>query len=241
MTEDSSRGARAAGIGAVLGLVAAAGLGLLSFYNSTGPPSVEVVGALSLGLLYASPYLATLMISRVRSAGARGGLLVPIGLLSLAASLSSMSLVTLAFLPATYFIWLAVARSLAASARPLTSILPAAAGGAVVAAAIVSGFFALLLVQDDDARCWALLRDEDGHRRWESVPNVSARPGGLSPGPASGPSVRNSCISDVVTTTEAAISIGLVASALLGSLVLSRLRWPDSPPGNGVSDGDSAQ
>ena len=228
MTKDPSRGARAAGIGAVLGLVPATGLGLLRFFGADGPPGVEVVGALSLGLVYASPYLAALMFSKVRSASARGGLLAPIGLLSLAASFSSMSLVTVVFLPATFFIWLAAARSLTASASPLP-ILPAAAGGAVVAAAIVSGFFALLLIQEDEDRCWVLLQDLNGHRRWESVPNV-AGPGGLSPGPISGPSVRSLCTSDVITTTEAAMSIGLLALALLGTLLLSRLRWPDSPP-----------
>ena len=237
--KDPSRGARAAVVGAVLGLVPAAGLGLLRFFGSDGPPGVEVVGALSLALVYASPYLAALIASRVRSPGARGGLLAPIGLLSLVASFLSLSLVTVVFLPATYFIWLAAVRSLTAAARPLTTILPAAVGGAVVAAVIVSGFFALLLVQEDEDRCWVLLQDLNGQRRWESVPNV-AGPEGLSPGPISGPSIRSLCTSDVITSTEAAMSAGLVASALLVALLLSRLRWPDSPPGQSFSGQESA-
>ena len=227
MNTRGSRGARAAAIGAVLGLVAAAGLGLLSFLNSDGPPGERIVGALSLALVYASPYVVVLIVSRVSSASARGGLLAPIGLLSLAAAFSSMSLITVVFLPATFSIWLAAARSLTAAARPLTTKLLAAVGGAIMAAVIVFGFLALLILQEDEARCWVLVQDSSGHRRWESVPNVSARPGGLSPGPISGPSVRSLCTSDVITTTEAATSIGLLASALLGTLLLSRLRWPD--------------
>ncbi len=234
MNTRESRGSRVAAIGAVLGLVPAAGLGLLSFLNSDGPPGAEVVGALSLALVYASPYVVVLVISRVRNAGARGGLLAPIGLLSLVASFSSMSIVTVVFLPATCFIWLAVARSLAATTRPLPTILLAAAGGAVVAAAIVSGFFALLLVQEDEDRCWVLQQDSNGHRRWESVPNV-AGPGGLSPGPISGPSVRSICTSDVITTTEAAASAGILALALIAALLMTRRRWPDPSSGPSTS------
>ena len=162
MSRDPPRGAQAAAIGAVLGLVPAAGLGLLRFLGSDGSPDTRIVGALSLALMYASPYLVALMTSRIRSPGARGGLLAPVGLLSLAASFSSWSLVTVVFLPATLFIWLAAARSLIAAARPLTIILPTAVGGAVVTAAIVSGFLALLLFQEDEARCWVLSPGQDG-------------------------------------------------------------------------------
>jgi hypothetical protein len=111
VSRDPPRGAQAAAIGAVLGLVPAAGLGLLRFLGSDGPPDTRIVGALSLALMYASPYLVALMTSRIRSPGARGGLLAPVGLLSLAASFSSWSLVTVVFLPATLFIWLAAARA----------------------------------------------------------------------------------------------------------------------------------
>ena len=239
MSRDLTRGARAASVGAALGLVPATGLGFFRFLGSDGPPGTGIVGALSLAMVYASPYLVVLMASRIRRPGARGGLLAPVGLLSLVASFSSLSLVTVVFLPATLFILLASARSLTAAARPLITILPAAVGGVIVAAAIVSGFFALLLFQDDQDRCWVLLRDLNGHLRWESVPNV-AGPGGLSPGPISGPSIRSICTSDIITPTEAAMSAGLVVSALLGALLLSRLRWPDSLSGQSFSGRESA-
>ena len=239
MIRDPSRGVRAAATGAVLGLVPAAGMGLLSFLNSDGPPGVQIVGALSLALVYASPYIAVLMASRIRSPGARGGLFAPIGLLSLVASFSSWSLVTVVFLPATLFIWLAAARSLIAAARPLTTILPAAVGGAVVTAAIVSGFLALLLFQEDEARCWVLSPGQDGQPRWESRPNVGG-PGVLSIQVLSGSSIRSFCTSDVITLTEAAMSAGLIAPALMVALLLSRLPWPDSPSGRPNTGGSSA-
>ncbi len=239
MSRDPSLGARQAAIGAALGLVPAAGLGLLSLLSSDGPPRVQIVGALSLALVYASPYAAALMASRIRSPGARGGLLAPIGLLSLVASFSSWSLVTVVFLPATLFICLAAARSLIAAARPPTTILPAAVGGTVVAAAIVSGFLALLVFQEDEAMCWVLLREQDGRVAWESRPNAGG-PGTLTLGSIDGPSIRSLCTSDVITSTEAAMSIGLIASALLGSLLLSRIPWPDSPQGRSIPGGASA-
>ena len=47
--------------------------------------------------------------------GVRGGLLLALGLLSLAASFSAFSLITLAFLPATFVIWFAAVRLLTAA------------------------------------------------------------------------------------------------------------------------------
>ena len=232
MNTRASRGARAGAIGAALGLVPAAGLGLLSFFNSDGPPALKLLAALPLALVYASPYLVVLMACRIRSPGARGGLLAPIGLLSLVASFSSMSLVTVVFLPATVFIWVAAARSLAASAaRPLAAVLPAAAGGTIVAAAIVSGFFTLLLLQEDETQCWVLASDQDGQLRWAERPNIGG-PGRLSIGLIEDLSIiRSFCTSDVITLTEAAMSIGILAVALLGGGLLSRLRWPGLPAG----------
>ena len=237
--KDPSRGARAAVVGAALGLAPAAALGFLRFFLSEGPPGSQIVGTLSLALVYASPYLVVLMASRVRSPGARGGLLAPIGLLSLVASFSTMSLVTVALLPATLFIWLASARSIASAARPLATILPAAIGGTIVAAAIVTGFLALLVLQEDETGCWVLSSDHDGRLRWEAHPNVGA-PGTLSLGPIEGPSIRSYCTSDVITPTEAAMSIGILAAALLGTMLLSRLPWPDSPPKQSIPGGAPA-
>ena len=55
-------------------------------------------------------------------------LLAALGLLSLVATLSAFSLVILVLLPATFVLWFAAARSLAASTRLLTTALPACCG-----------------------------------------------------------------------------------------------------------------
>ena len=149
----AARGIRAARIGAVAGLVPAVGLSLLRILNGEPPQVVdEVIGNIAFTLVYASPYLLALMASRARDPGVRGGLLVALGLLSLVASFSTLSLVTVVLLPATFVLWFAAARSLAASGRPLVTSVPAAAVGLFMAATVGLGFFALWGIQDDEAR-----------------------------------------------------------------------------------------
>ena len=224
--------------------MAAVGLGSLPFLLAEGPESAaQIAGNIAFSLVYASPYLLALIASRARDPGVRGGLLAAVGLLSLAASFSSMSLVTVVFLPATFVIWFAAARSIAASGRPLATSVPAAAAGLLIAAAVGLGFFITVFgIQDAEARCWALYQGSDGQTRWESRPNVGG-PGTLNAGPLSGgPAmvsddggatwrtehvsghVRALCVSDVITNAEAAMGIGALAVALLTMALASRLR-----------------
>lgn len=206
-------------VGAALGLIAATGLGLLRFFNTDGPEAVsQLAGSFAFLLVYMSPYLIALVATRVQNAGVRGGLLLAVGALSFVASFSAFSLVTVALLPATFVIWFAAVRSLAAAERKLANAAPAALVGLLIAATVGFGFFALSGVQDAEARCWVLVGDPDGQFRWESTPNVSERPTGLSTGPLSGNVFRGHCTSDVITNTEAAMSTGVLAFALLMSL-----------------------
>ena len=174
------------------------------------------------------------MASGARDPGVRGGLLAAIGLLSLVASFSTFSLVSVVLLPATFVLWFAAARSLAASGRPLATSVPAAVVGLLIVATVALGFFALWGIQDDEDRCWVLSYDSDGQSRWESRPNVGG-PGSLNPGPLSGGpamvshdggvtwqregplvSSRGHCTSDIITDTEAALGMGAVIAASPG-------------------------
>ena len=245
-TPKAARGTRAALIGAVVGLVPAVGLGSLRVLNGEAPAvAAQVAGNIAFTLVYASPYLLALMASRARDPGVRGGLLAALGLLSLVASFSSMSLVTVVLLPATFVLWFAAGRSLVASGRPMATSVPAAVVGLLLAATVGLGFFTLWGVQDDEARCWVLYEGSDGQTRWESRPNVGG-PGSLSTGPLrGGPALvshdggltwhpaepvgfeaRGHCTSDIITNTEAAMGIGAAVAALLAMLLVSRLRRP---------------
>ena len=166
------------------------------------PPKVvdEAIGNIAFTLVYASPYLLALIASRARDPGVRGGLLAALGLLSFLASFSTLSLVTIVLLPATFVLWFAAGRSIAASGRPLVTSVPAAAVGLLIAATVGLGFFALWGIEDDEARCWV-----------------------LSSGPDGGHSM---CTSDIITSSEAAMSMAAVGAALLVMLLVSRLRWP---------------
>ena len=220
----AGRGTRAAVVGAVAGLVPAIVIGSLRFLLADEPQHAEQLGGnAAFVLVYASPYLLTLIASREQSPAVRGGLLAALGILSFAASFSSMSLVTIALLPATFVIWFAAARSLTASVRPLAATLLAAIAGLAVAATVGLSFFALFGIQDPEVRCWVLTRDADGQSVWESRPNVSSNPGGMSVGLLGGDE-RSVCVSDIISTSEAAMSIGILAIAFLGTLLILKRR-----------------
>ena len=139
----------------------------------------------------------------------------------LAASFSVLSLTTLAFLPATIVIWFAAVRSLTAARRLSATALPAAAAGLLIAATVGFGFYTLLFAQDAEDRCWAQTRGTDGQSRWESLPD-SITPGESSISAGRG-GTRAFC-SDIITNTEAAISIGVLAVAFLIMLSVARFR-----------------
>ena len=239
---NAGRGTRAAVVGAVMGLVPAMVLGSLRFLLADGPERIEgIVGNIVFGLVYASPYLLTLIVSREKSPAVRGGLLVALGLLSFVASFSSLSLVTIVLLPATFVIWFAAVRSLTVSVRPLATTALATLAGLVFAATVGFGFFVLFGIEEDQARCWVLFQGPDGRYEWESRPNVGG-PVGLSPGPLSGgpamvtydegvtwqrvgPSVssRGYCTSDIITNIEAAMSMGVLAAAFLAMVLILRI------------------
>ena len=63
----AERGARAAVIGAVAGIIPAIGLGCLRVLNSEPPETADqIAGNMAFILVYASPYLLALMASRAR-------------------------------------------------------------------------------------------------------------------------------------------------------------------------------
>ena len=215
--QNDGRGRRLAVIGAVAGLVPAAVLGSLPFLNADGPEAItEIAGNAAFALMYLSPYTLAVVGSRVSSPATRGGFLAAVGLLSLVASFSLfLSLVSLVLLPATVLIWIAAIRSLTKSGSSLTGAIPAAVAGLLISALIGFSFFTLLLIQEPEAGCWVLTLGDDGQYHWESRPNVGKRPGSLSSGPLTGHDRRSSCTSDVITNTEAAVTIGILVVAFL--------------------------
>ena len=216
---DEGRGTQLAVAGAVAGLVPAVGLGLLRFLNTEEPEATDLIaGSAAFVLIYLSPYTLALVAARVRNPTARGGFLLAIGLLSLVASLSLfLSLVSLVLLPATILIWIAAVRSLTGSDRSLADALPAAVAGLLISALIGLAFFTLLLIEEPEARCWVLTRGADGQYHWESRPNVGKRPGSLNAGLMTMEDKKALCTSNVITNTEAAMTLGILVVAFLGT------------------------
>ena len=150
---DAGRGTRAALVGSILGAVPAVALGFLRFALSEEPEAFpQLAGHIAFTLVYLAPYVLVLIAGAAPNPGVRGGLLLALGLLSLAASFSVLSLTTLAFLPATIVIWFAAVRSLTAARRLSATALPAAAAGLLIAATVGFGFYTLLFAQDAEDR-----------------------------------------------------------------------------------------
>ena len=218
-----SRGGKAALIGAALGLLGALGLASLPLFNASRPG--QLAGNLAFLLAYATPYLLALIAARAPHPGVRGGLLLAVGLLSFAASFSTLSLVTVVLLPATFVIWFAAARSLTVADRKLLTVVPSTVAGLLISATAAFGFFALFGVQEPELQCWALVRSPDGASRWEARPNLGG-PGELSIALSGGDS-RGHCTSDVITNTEAAITALALAVSVLGMAAV--VRWLPFP------------
>ena len=227
----ATRGKRLAVVGAVAGLVPAIALGgLRVLLSEPAEATAQVAGNAAFTLAYVSPYVLALLASRAADPGVRGGLLAATAVLSLVASLSaSYSLVALVFWPATLVLGLSAAMSLTISERTTKTALPAAAGGLVIAAVAALGLFVVLGgLQDDTVRCWAASSGTEQRLGREVVPATQ--------GPATVTvSAGTYCTSDIVTDTEAALSMGLAAASVLGMLGVSRVRWAHTPRGRGMA------
>ena len=223
---DAERGTQAAVVGSILGIVPAVALGFLRFVLSEEPESFpQLAGHIAFTLVYVAPYALVLIAGAAQNPGVRGGLLLALGLLSLVASFSAFSLVTLAFLPATFVIWFAAVRSLTVARRLPSTALPAAVAGLMIAATVGFGFYTLLVAQDPEPRCWTQTRGPDGQSSWESLPDPKT-PRVLN-ATVSGGGTRSFCTSDITTNTEAATSIGVLAAAFLIMLPVARFRRTD--------------
>ena len=220
---DAGSGTRAAMAGGILGIVPAVALGLLRFALSEEPETFpQLAGHVGFTLVYLAPYALVLIAGAAPNPGVRGGLLLALGLLSLAASFSAFSLATLAFLPATIVIWFAAARSLTAARPLLATALPALTGlvgGLLIAAMVGFSFYSLLLAREGEPRCWTQTRGADGQSRWEFRPAPES-PGALSITASGG--ARSYCTSDIITNAEAATSIAVLAATFLVMLSVAR-------------------
>ena len=208
-------------IGGILGLLGAAALGSLRIFGDDGPVTSErLFGGTVFTLVYMSPYLLTLLAVRIPQPAARGGLLLALGTVSLIASVSAFSLVTIILLPATVAIFIAGARSLRA---PASGLVPAAlfyAMGLVYGAVLVLSFAALFFFEADEGRCWTLVRNEEGAEQWHSRPKAEGRVTiALGQG-----EIRATCTSDIVTVSEAAMSVSILSAGAALFIGTTRLR-----------------
>lgn len=224
---DATRGQRASVIAGLLGLIPALGLGSLRFINGEPPEvSEELAGNIVFALVMVAPYLLALAVARIRIPAARGGLLLALGMLSLAATFSALSGVTVILFPATVALIFAAFRSLWGTGPQIIRIPLFLAPGLLGAAAIAFGFYALFQLGADEPRCWMLTMVE-GREEWQSmaVPPRSET-GSMRMGPF-GPEVKKAiCTSDIITNQEAALGLAGVGAGFLVLIAISRLRLP---------------
>ena len=210
---------RLAVLGGILGLVAATGLGALRLLGSDGPLLREgLFGDTVFALVYMTPYLLTFVASRTRHPAARGGLLMALGLLSLVASFSTFSLVTVILLPATGAILMSAALSLRAPGRRLLLAPPYFAAGLVCGAVVVFTLVGLFALEADESRCWTLTRLEDGAEEWQSRSDQGG-PNRLAMASGTG-DLRSTCTSDIITNSEgtrALVSLSVAALLFVGA------------------------
>ena len=213
------RGRKVALIGGIIGLVVALGLGSLRFINSEPPEMrAQIFGNVVFPLVYATPYLIAIALSRLRHAGTRGALLLPVALLSFVASFSTFSSVTILLLPATVLLFVGALRSLLGSGQRFLRTLGNLVLGMAGVAFVVVSFLALLVFSPDESRCWNLVTQPGGQEEWQAVQSQGT---GNSLKVSAGPQVsRGMCTSDIITNQEAGTSLGL----LLASAAI--FAWP---------------
>ncbi len=201
---------RLAVLGGIAGFLPAALLFLVILLNSDGPIVKEgLFGDSVLVLVYMSPYLLVLIACPIRQLAARGGLLIAMGMLSLIASFSSFSLITVVLLPATALVFMAAIKSLRVPERRLFLATPYFLVGLLCAAMIVFSFIALLAFEPDSPRCWATIRLADGTVAWQQV-----RPEIRTDGRTMTVAGPGDCTSDIITNSEAARALMVLGAAV---------------------------
>ena len=211
----------------VMGLMATAVLGSFRLFGDDGPVMAEgLFGDTVFALVYMAPYLLTLVAARTAQPAARAGLLMALGVLSLIASFSTFSLLTVILLPATGAIFMAAVLSLRSPGRRLVIVPLYLAAGLIVGAAIAFSFIALFALEADEARCWTLSRDDEGAEEWHSRPNEGAR--GRQVIRSGQNDIRGTCTSDIITNSEGARSLGILSVGALLFIGTTRLRVASS-------------
>ncbi|MDQ3306337.1 MAG: hypothetical protein M3535_10265 [Actinomycetota bacterium] len=230
-------------MGATLGLVAAAGFGVIIFINSVPPErSFEPLG---FPLVWSMPALLALLSLRSRPV-----LLLPAGVLSVFLAVTALSGVTLVLLVPMGFYVAAYRRQRwypSTLVRPLLAmVIPVVAAGVAVVA----------LMANPDPVCWSYVEGGDGQRAYTRTPcqQMSERapamavppPADDDSGSASGSgsvfggsaAAGGGSTSDTVTLLEAATSAALVAGGLTAVWILSApgaagssVRPTGGPPG----------
>ena len=203
------KGRNATLIGGIVGLVVALGLGGLRFINSEPPEMrAQIFGNVVFPLVYATPYLIAIALSRLRHPGTRGALLLPVALLSFVASFSTFSGVTILLLPATVLLFVGALRSLLGSGQRFLKTLGNLELGMAGVAFVVVSFLALWAFSPDESRCWNLVTQPGGQAEWQAVQSQGT---GNSFKVSAGPQVsRGMCTSDIITNQEAGTSLGLL-------------------------------
>ena len=205
-------------LGGIAGFLAGAFLFLVLLLNSDGPIVKEgLFGDSVLALVYTSPYLLTLVASRTSEPAARGALLLALGFLSLVASFSPFSLVTVVLLPATALIFMAAVKSLRTPSRRLLLVPPYFVVGLVCKAAIGFSFIALFAFEADEPRCSTTIRLADGTIASRQVRGDVSTDGRTT-------SVTGDCTSDIITNREGTRALVILSAAVLSFVIAARLR-----------------
>ncbi len=182
-------------VGSAIGLVPASGLGLLRSVRGGWPiEPTFVLGDVAFALMYAAPYLLVLVVARTGHGAARGGLLFALGMLSLAATVSTFpgSGITIVLAPATVAIMLAGVWSLRAAEGRMLWAAPYFLVGSLGAAIVIFAFLSMFVLEADRVRC---------------------RPLG-----------RGGCLSDTITSSEGAKALGILAFGAAIPIAASRVR-----------------
>ena len=209
-------------------MLGAGALGTLSFVLQERPEAqVQLFGNAVFGLIYASPFLLALVVSRVLDPSKRSTLLLWLGLLSLLAGFSSFSGVTVILVPAAAAILLASVQSRGGQHSWGQARAPITLSGMLGVLLIAVSFFAIFEFDDDEARCWALAQTEDGGYSWTPT-EVVGGPDNVSILTAEEGIKRSFCVSDIITNSEAALSLVILA---IGAAIVLVVSWSGQATG----------